>query len=155
MLNVEFNVFIKNDIILIIYVNDLIFIKLDLAIIVWLRNVLHERFKMSDLKSCIYYLDMIIIKNRCLRLLILNQNVYVEQMLRDHEMWNCKSFVIFMNVSCRLIKIFDEYIVDKNLKINYQSIVKSLMYIMLKIWFDIIYSISMINRYVFNLIQIY
>ncbi len=105
MLNVEFNVFIKNDIILIIYVNDLIFIKLDLAIIVWLRNVLHERFKMSDLKSCIYYLDMIIIKNRCLRLLILNQNVYVEQMLRDHEMWNCKSFVIFMNVSCRLIKI--------------------------------------------------
>jgi hypothetical protein len=29
------------------------------------------------------------------------------------------------------------------------------MYIMLKIWFDIIYFISMINRYVFNLIQIY
>jgi hypothetical protein len=74
-------------------------------------------------------------------------------MLRNHEIWNYKSFVIFMNVSCRLIKIFDEYIVDKNFKTNYQWIVKSLMYIMLKIRFNIIYFISMINRYVFNLIH--
>jgi hypothetical protein len=74
---------------------------------------------MSDLNSCIYYFDMMIFKNRRLRLLILNQNVYVKQMLRNHEMWDCKSLIIFMNVSCRLIKIFDEYTVDKNLKSNY------------------------------------
>jgi hypothetical protein len=74
-------------------------------------------------------------------------------MLRNHEMWNCKSLIIYMNVSCHLIKNFDEYIVDKSLKINYQLIVKSLMYIMLKIRSNIIYFISMINRYVFNLIQ--
>ncbi len=60
-----------------------------------------------------------------------------------------------MNVSCRLIKTFDEYIADKSLKTSYQSIVKSLMYIMLKTRFDIIYFISMISRYVFNLIQIH
>jgi ribonuclease HI len=58
-----------------------------------------------------------------------------------------------MNVSCRLIKISDEYNADKNLRTSYQSIVKSLMYIMLQIRFDIIYFISMISRYVFNLIQ--
>jgi hypothetical protein len=46
-----------------------------------------------------------------------------------------------MNVSCRLIKTFDEYIVDKKFKTNYQLIVKSLMYIMLKTRFDIIYFI--------------
>jgi hypothetical protein len=74
-------------------------------------------------------------------------------MLRNHEMCNCKSLIIFMNISCRLIKIFDEYIVNKSLKINYQSIVKSLMYIMLKIRSNIIYFISMINRYIFNFIQ--
>jgi hypothetical protein len=85
-LNVEFNVFMKNDIMIVIYVNDLIFTELDFAIIFWLKNVLHERFEMNDLKSCIYYLDMMIVRNRRLRLLILNQSVYVEQMLRDHEM---------------------------------------------------------------------
>jgi hypothetical protein len=77
-LNVEFNVFMKNDIMIVIYVNDLIFTEFDLAIIFWLKNALHKRFKMSDLESCIYFLNMMIIKNRRLQLLILNQSVYVE-----------------------------------------------------------------------------
>jgi hypothetical protein len=94
-----------------------------------------------------------IFKNRRLKQLILNQSIYVEQMLRDHEMWNCKSLIIFMNVSCRLIKISDKYIADKSFRINYQLIVKLLMYIMLKIRSNITYFISMINRYVFNLTQ--
>jgi hypothetical protein len=135
---------------IIIYVNDLIFTKLDFAIIFKLKNVLNERFEMSDLELCIYYLNMKIFKNRRLRLLILNQSVYIEQILRDHEMWNCKSLITFMNVFYRLIKTFDEYIVDKNLKTSYQSTVRLLMYIMLEIRSDIIYSISMINHYVFN-----
>jgi hypothetical protein len=154
-LNIEFNVFMKNDIMIVIYVNDLIFTELNFAIIFRLKNALNDRFEMSDLNWCIYYLDMMIFKNRRFKQLILNQNVYVEQMLWNHEMWNCKSLIIFMNVSCRLIKAFDEYTVDKNFKINYQSIVRSLMYIMLKIRSNIIYFISMINRYVFNLIQIH
>jgi hypothetical protein len=108
---------------------------------------------MSDSNSCIYYFDIMIFRNRRLKLLILNQNFYVKQMLQNHKMWNCKSLIISMNISCRLIKIFDEYIVDKSFKINYQLIVKSLMYIMLKIRFDITYFILIINCYVFNLIQ--
>jgi hypothetical protein len=108
---------------------------------------------MNDLNSCIYYLDMMIFKNRRLKQLILNQSVYVEQMLKNHEMWNCKLLIIFMNVSCRLIKISDEYTADKSLKINYQSIVRSLMYIMLEIRSNIIYFISIISRYVFNSTQ--
>jgi hypothetical protein len=127
--------------------------ELNFAIIFWLKNVLNDRFEMSDLDSCIYYLDMMIFNNRRLKQLILNQSVYVEQMLRDHEMWDCKSLIILINVSCRLIKIFDEYTADKSLKISYQSTVKSLMYIMLKIRSNIVYSISMISRYAFNLIQ--
>jgi hypothetical protein len=145
----------KNNIMIVIYVNDLIFKKFNFAIIFWLRNVLNDRFEMNNLNSCIYYFDMMIFRNRRFKLLILNQNFYVEQMLRDHKMWNCKSLIIFMNVSCHLIKIFDEYIVNKSFKINYQSIVKSLMYIMLKIRFDITYFISVINRYVFNFTQIH
>ncbi len=152
-LDVEFNVFMKDDIMIVIYVNDLILTRLNFAAIFWLKNVLNERFEMSDLNSCIYYLDMMIFRNRNLRQLILNQSVYVEQMLRDHEMWNCKSLITLMNVSCRLIKILDEYTADKSLRISYQSIVKSLMYIMLKTRSNIAYSISMISRYVFNFIQ--
>jgi hypothetical protein len=84
---------------IVIYVNDLIFMKLNFAAIFRFKNALNERFEMNDLNSCIFYLDMMIFKNRRLKQLILNQNIYVEQMLRDHEMWNCKSLIIFMNVS--------------------------------------------------------
>jgi hypothetical protein len=154
-LNVEFNIFMKDDIMIVIYVNDLIFTELDSTIIFWSKNALNEQFEMSDLDSCIYYLDMMIFRIRRLRLLFLNQSVYVEQMLRDHEMWDCKSLIILMNVSCRLIKASDEYITDISLKISYQSIVKSLMYIMLKTRLDITYFISVISRYVFNLTQIH
>jgi hypothetical protein len=90
--------FMKIDIMIVIYVNHLIFIEFDFAIIFWLKNVLNKRFEMSDLNSCIYYLDMMIFRNRRLKLLNLNQSVYVQQMLRNHEMWNCKSLTIFMNV---------------------------------------------------------
>jgi hypothetical protein len=154
-LNVEFNVFMKNDIMIVIYVNDLIFTELNLAIIFWLKNALNDRFEMSDLDSCIYYFDMMIFRNRRLKLLTLNQSVYVEQMLRDHEMWDCKSLITSMNVSCRLIKISDEYTADKSLRTSYQSTVRSLMYIMLKTRSDIAYFISMISRYASNLTQIH
>jgi hypothetical protein len=62
-LNVEFNVFMKDDIIIVIYVNDLILTKFNLATIFWSKNALNERFEMSELNSCIYYLDMMIFKN--------------------------------------------------------------------------------------------
>ncbi len=154
-LNVEFNVFMKDDIMIVIYVNYLIFTEFNSTIIFWLKNALNERFEMSDLNSCIYYLDMMIFRVRRLKLLSLNQSVYVEQMLRDHEMWDCKSLVILMNVSCCLIKISDEYTADKDLRINYQSIVRSLMYIMLETRLDITYFISVISRYASNLTQIH
>ncbi len=94
-----------------------------------------------------------IFKNRNLRKLILDQNVYVEQMLWDHDMWNCKSLVIFMNAFCHLIKVLDDYIADKNLRISYQSAINSLMYVMLNIRFDIIYFIFMISWYAVNSTQ--
>ncbi len=74
-------------------------------------------------------------------------------MLRIHEMWNCKFLIIFMNAFCCLIKILDDYIADKNLRISYQSTINSLMYVMLNIKLNIIYFIFVISRYAFNLTQ--
>jgi hypothetical protein len=108
---------------------------------------------MSDLDFCIFYLRMMIFRKRKLRKLILDQSVYVEQMFQDHEMWDCKSFIIFMNIFCRLIKVFDDYIADKSLKTSYQSAINLLMYVMLNIKSDIVYFIFVINRYAVNSTQ--
>ncbi len=152
-LDAKNNVFMKNQTLIIINVDDLIMMNLDLIVINVLKHVLNQRFEMSDLDLCTFYLDMIIFKNRNLSKLIFDQNVYVEQMLRDHDMWNCKSLITFMNFFCHLIKISNYYIADKSFKISYQSTINSLMYVMLKIKFDIIYFIFVINRYAINSTQ--
>jgi hypothetical protein len=61
-------------------------IDLDSIVINALKHVLSQRFEMSDIDFCTFYLDMMIFRNRSLRKLIFDQSVYVEQMLRDHEM---------------------------------------------------------------------
>jgi hypothetical protein len=70
--NIEFNIFMKDDIMIVIYVNDLIFTRFNLAAIFRLKNALNECFELNDLNSCIYYLDMMIFKNRRFKQLILN-----------------------------------------------------------------------------------
>ncbi len=60
--------------------------KLDSVVITTLKQALNEQFEMSDLDLCMFYLNMMIFKKRKLRKLILDQNVYVEQMLRNHKM---------------------------------------------------------------------
>ncbi len=118
-LNAKNNVFIKNQTLIIIYVDDLIMTKFNSNIISILKRVFNEQFEMSDLNSCTFYFGMMIFRNRNLQKLIFDQSVYVEQMLRKHDIWDCKSLIIFMNVFCHLIKVFNDYIVDKNLKISY------------------------------------
>ncbi len=53
----------------------------DSIVITTLKQALNEKFEMSDLDFCTFYLDIMIFKKRKLRKLILDQSVYVEQML--------------------------------------------------------------------------
>ncbi len=149
-LDAESNVFMKDGTMVAIYVDDLILTGPNPAAISWLKNALNGRFEMSDLGPCTYYLGMMISRNRSLRQLTLDQSTYVEQVLRDHGMWDCKPLATPMDASCRLVKAPDEYTADKSLRISYQSAVGSLMYIMLGTRPDIAYSISVVSRYASN-----
>ncbi len=85
-LNVKNNVFIKNQTFIIIYVDDLIMTNLDSIAIKTLKHSLNQRFEMNNFDFCIFYFDMIIFRKREFQKLIFDQNVYVEQMFRNHEM---------------------------------------------------------------------
>lgn len=55
------------------------------------KHVLGERFHVSDLGSCQYYLGMTVARDRKNRILRLGQWAYLEKILRDHEMTDCKA----------------------------------------------------------------
>ena len=68
---IDFSIFINNIIIIIIYINDILFINFDKIDIQTIKNKLYKKFKIIDLNLYIYYFDIIIVKdyiNRILRL---------------------------------------------------------------------------------------
>ena len=83
-INVDFNVFIDLiiDIIVAFYVNDVLIIDFFKADIQRIKNALYVKFKMSDLDSCAYYLDMIIFRDYVNRTFHLKQLIYIERFLK-------------------------------------------------------------------------
>ena len=61
--------FINDIIIIVIYVNNILFIDFDKVDIQAIKNKLYEKFEIIDLNLYIYYLDMTIAKNRVNRIL--------------------------------------------------------------------------------------
>ena len=70
-IDVNFNVFIDLiiDIIVALYVNDVLIIDLFKTNIQRIKNALYAKFKINDLDSCAYYLDIIVFRDRVNRTL--------------------------------------------------------------------------------------
>ena len=107
---------------------------------------------MIDLSSLRFYLNMSIERNRSNRILFLNQKIYLKKILKNHDMWKCKSIAIFMNNNVLKIVDFDHVVIVEQ-RHTYQSAVDFLMYVMLKTRSDFIYLVFVINRYAFNFID--
>ena len=83
-IDADFNVFIDFiiDIIVALYVDDVLIIDPFKANIQRVKNALYAKFKMSDLGSCVYYLNIIIFHNRLNRTLRLKQLIYIKRFLK-------------------------------------------------------------------------
>ena len=66
---IDFSMFINNIIIVVIYINEILFINLDKVDMQTIINKFHKKFKIIDLSLYIYYFDLTIIKNRINRIL--------------------------------------------------------------------------------------
>ena len=154
-LNVDQSVFFNDKIIIAIYVDDLLIVELNKKFIQQVKQALSERFQMTDMSSLVYYLDMNVTRDRQQRTLCLSQKVYLEKILRDHEMWNFNYKITFMNVDIKLESADSDYICSVFDKLRYQFAVDFLMYAMLEIRLDIAYAISVVSRYASNLTEIH
>ena len=62
-------------------------------------------------------------------------------------------FILIINDKFYIIE--EDFVVIDNSYFNYQSIVKSLIYVIFNIYFNIIYIILIISKYTFNLDKFY
>ena len=147
--------FCNDIIIIVIYVNDLFiakFNKIDNRII---KIVFNKRFQMIDLNFLVYYLDINIQRNRQQRIFYFNQKIYLKFFFQNHEMTSFSQHVTSIKIICKLKIVLFNYVAIFEFKRKYQFAIKFLMYAMFETRSNIIYAISIVNRYVFNFILIY
>ena len=101
-LNADLSVFIKDTTIIAVYMNDLLFSGPEKSAIKILKGQLSERFQMTDLGPCSYYLGMAVTRDQPNRTIQLNQTAYIEKVLWDYGMADSKPMSTLMDIHCRL-----------------------------------------------------
>lgn len=112
-----------------------------------LKRQLSERFQMTNLSPCSYYLSMAVIQDRQNRTIWLSQTAYIEKVFYDCRMADSKPIATPIDTHCRLQKAEDNYEVNSIFVTLYQSTVGFIMYIMLGTRPDIAYAVSVVSRY--------
>jgi Reverse transcriptase (RNA-dependent DNA polymerase)/GAG-pre-integrase domain len=146
----DYSVFIKGDIIIAAYVDDLLILGSKKTEIQKVKDALNSRFKMTDLGPCQYYLGMKVTRDRANRILRLGQRTYAERILRDFGMADCKPAATPMDTNVNLSPAEDGYEAPQEVKRWYQGVVGAMMYLMLGTRPELAFPISVVSRYTAN-----
>ena len=144
---------VKKGITVALYINDVLIINLSKIDIQRIKKALNDKFHMFDLRPCVYYLDIIVKRDRVVDILRLRQAAYVTRFLKHFNYWSLNSAFTPLKTSRKLQSAKESYIASRKLCENYQSVVRSLIYVMLKTRSDIVYAVSLVSRYSVNSTQ--
>jgi hypothetical protein len=111
-LNHEVFIFFDTEIIVTVYVNDLLLFESDIKEIRRIQNELNSRFQMTDLRELSHYLEIKIIISSDRNVITLKQRIYMKKVLTQFEMIDCNLVLISMK-----IKIINS-LISINKKIN-------------------------------------
>ena len=145
----------ETNIIIAVYVDDLLIVGASVAKIAKLKAQLSDKFHMSDLGPYRYYLGMAIARDRSNRTLSLSQKKYISRVLNQNSIMNYKSKELTSIVegvptpmeTTNLGPPPKEFVASKESRLKYQSAVGSLVYAMMGTRPDIAYTVSVISRY--------
>lgn len=133
-----------------LYVNNIHLIDSDKQYIEFIKKQLASHYWIKDLRPSSNYLELEIAQNLNIRTLIISQKKYIDSVLTAHEMVNCSSASTPMKARIVLGKAGAEHQTTQKFKTNYQSMLGSIMYIMLQTWPDIAYAISKLSQFSSN-----
>jgi hypothetical protein len=146
----DLSVFQRDELFCAIYVDDLLLVGNSTSVIQGVKDKLSERFNMKDLGACKFYLGMEVMRDRANRTIRLSQRSYVEKVLRDFRMWDCRPITTPMDTN-KLSYAPDNFEASPESRVAYQSAVGSLMYAMLGTRPNLAYAVSFVSRFASNL----
>jgi len=148
-LDFDHSMFVWNSVIITVYVDDFLLVKKNKSAIQNIKQCLNNMFKMSDLDSVFYYLDMKVKQNCTECTICLTQTAYINKVLQTFQQLQTVSVNTFMNSNAVLMK---EFITQADITViwQYQKAVRSLMYIMLQTHSDITFTVFTISQFAQN-----
>ncbi len=157
-IEIDHSMFIHdNDIIITIYVNDLLILKSNIFDIKALKLQFAERFQMKDLDSIKWYLEMHITHDKAEWTFWINQSIYIKRVIELLSMSDCSSTKTLMHHRCQLkknvywkFKKWVEYQAISEEIESYQSIIETLMWVVCQTRSKIVYAVSKYSKYSMN-----
>ena len=140
----------ESEVILLLYVDDLVLAAPTTHQINWIRNKLHNEFEMTHLGELRTFLGLQIERDRWNRILHLSQTHYIQKILANHGMESCNPTSTPADSHIRLEKSDPAFEATQGEKKKYQSAVGSLMYAMLGTRPDIAYMVSKVSQFSMN-----
>jgi len=142
--------FLKDNIILVVYVDDLLLFGPSKENINKVKQQLNQRFEMTDLGACEFFLGTKVIRDRSRKKLWLSQSSYLKRMLQRLNFQDAKKHHIPMDTGETLGPAPHDHIAAKDLRHEYQSILGSLMFAMVGTRVDLAYPVSKLSRFMTN-----
>ena len=138
------------EIILIVYVDDLLPMGPSLDRITSIKKVLAKEFQMRDLGAATTFLGMRIERDRKNRLLRIDQKAYTEGIVSRFDMMNAKPLRTPLPEGIHLEKAPDSYTAGDKFRQHYQAMIGSLIYLMISSRPDIAWSVTRLSQYMQN-----
>ncbi|KAL3246854.1 hypothetical protein ABHI18_010803 [Aspergillus niger] len=145
----DLGIFIRSNMYIAVYVDDLLIVGPSSAEIKKIKRSLRNRFQMTDLGPCSYYLGMSVQRDRQNRMLYLSQEAYIDKVAHQFGISSGAPVSTPIETS-PLPENSPGYSCSPDRRVTYQRIVGSLMYIMLGTRGDVAYAVSMASRYLAN-----
>jgi hypothetical protein len=148
-ISADLGIFVRSNMYIAVYVNDLLIMGPSIAEIKKIKQSLRNRYQMTDLGPCSYYLGMSVQRDCQNRMLYLSQEVYIDKVAHQFGISNGALVGTLIEAS-PLPENSPGYGCPPNQRVTYQRIVGSLMYIMLGTRGDVAYAVLIVSRYLTN-----
>ncbi len=122
-LNADLSVYAKPRLRIVIFVDDLLITSSSTSEIKTAKAAFQARFQMSDLGLCQFHLGIKVTSNCEKQILRLGQLAYLEKILLDHQMMDCKPSHLPIETQHLKVAITD-YELEKQFRTHYQSAVQ-------------------------------
>ena len=110
---------VKKNITIVLYVNDILIIDLSKIGIQRIKKALNDKFHMFDLRPYVYYLGIIVKRDRIVDILRLRQAVYVTRFLKYFNYWSLNPVFTSLKINRKLQSAKESYVISRKLCEDY------------------------------------